>query len=198
MLISSEHIKTAVLCWFRFARQYHYVATEIGYWSADVAGATPTMLVEVEVKVSKSDFMRDFQKSKHAHYLKKMSNDPTWKYTWAPNKFFFAVPDHLEEFALKHLEETKSPYGLIVVRHEQGGHYPVDKAAYVAKQAKYLHRDPPKKGMFDTFLSRMSSAICIDAINAEMLRNHKEELKSLNDKLAKLPDIDPEVPDGLV
>lgn len=198
MLINSEHIKTAVMCWFRYARQYHYVCTEVGRWSADVAGANETILVEVEVKVSKSDFLRDYQKSKHHFYIKTFNKEQNTSYGWIPNKFFFAVPEHLEEFGLKHLEETKSPYGLIVVKDQQGGAYPVDKAAYVAKQAKFLHKDPPKKGIFEAFASRMSSALCINAINTELYCNHRDTLKNLNDQLAKLPDIEPEAENGVV
>lgn len=202
MLVNSDHIKTAILCWFRFGRQYHHIATEVGHWSADVVGADEKMLVEVEVKVSKSDFQRDFTKDKHRFYLNTFNKIEdkinSYYYKWIPNKFYFAVPEDLGEWAAAYLEEKQSPYGLVVIKHSRGGVYPIDKSTDVVRKAKYLHKDPPKKGVFTTILSRMSSALCIDQINAHSNQLARETLKNALDNLSKTPDIDPEEPNGTI
>jgi len=73
--------KIALLAYCRFARQMHYVATEVavpGGCIADVLASDGTNLMEYEVKVSMSDLSKDSEKPKHAIY------DPT-PITWDGN-----------------------------------------------------------------------------------------------------------------
>jgi hypothetical protein len=70
--------KIALLSYCRFARQMHYVATEVsvpGNALADVLASNGSNLIEYEVKISMSDLRGDKKKFKHFIY----SSEPiTW------------------------------------------------------------------------------------------------------------------------
>lgn len=68
--MDSTIAKTALLSYCRFARQYHYVATEvsIGEGLADVLASDGKNLVEYEIKVSLQDLLKDKEKPKHIVY----------------------------------------------------------------------------------------------------------------------------------
>lgn len=69
--MNSTEIKVALLSYCRFARQYHYVATEVsmpGDSLADVVASDGKNLVEYEIKISMSDLRADFGKFKHFIY----------------------------------------------------------------------------------------------------------------------------------
>jgi hypothetical protein len=69
-VMDSVTAKTALLQYCRFARQYHYVATEvsIGEGLADVLASDGKNLIEYEIKVSISDLLKDKEKPKHILY----------------------------------------------------------------------------------------------------------------------------------
>lgn len=76
--MTTQQAKIALLSYCRFARQYHYVATEVpvpGCCSADVLASNGNDLIEYEVKVSMSDLSKDSEKPKHAIYN---SSDIIW------------------------------------------------------------------------------------------------------------------------
>ncbi len=68
--MNSTEAKIALLQYCRFARQYHYVATEvsIGDGLADVLASDGKNLVEYEIKISLSDLLGDKKKPKHTIY----------------------------------------------------------------------------------------------------------------------------------
>ena len=68
---------------------------------ADVLVCTKQGYVtEIEIKVSKSDFLKDFEKP-HGHYDKRIT------------KYYFAVPEILEEFVKERLPDQ---WGLLVLK----------------------------------------------------------------------------------
>ena len=95
---------------------YELHHTYVFGWESDffaVAKQTD-YVIEVEIKVSRSDFKADFQKTTFHENINKHSylQDKTKKYK--PNKFAFACPDGLikpdeipPEYGLFYLEETK-------------------------------------------------------------------------------------------
>lgn len=74
LIMNSTEAKIALLSYCRFARQMHYVATEVsvpGDALADVLASDSKNLVEYEVKISMADLRNDSKKYKHLVY------DPT-------------------------------------------------------------------------------------------------------------------------
>lgn len=101
-------IKTALLHYLRYTRQC-FVATEVSYLYgiADVVYIPKKKedVNEIEIKVSKTDFLKDFIKKEHKHECLQSNNRII-------NYFYFCVPITLKEFALEQLKDL--PYGLYV------------------------------------------------------------------------------------
>lgn len=113
---NSEHLKAALFDYFRFNRNMHCVTeTPVFYRDTeDFVAFTKEEVYCVEVKVDKQDFLNDF-KTKQKH-VRGMQYD----------KFYFCVPESLEEFVLDYLKAYPG-YGLIVVS---------DNAVTVKRNAK--------------------------------------------------------------
>jgi len=108
--MNANEVKTKVLHYWRFTRNgYNYIATEAGKFKSDILVSNEKEIIECETKISRADLRNDFKKKKHAIYKK-----PTaWYAKWLPNKFYFAVPPKLTEYALELVEGTY--YGVIEV-----------------------------------------------------------------------------------
>lgn len=178
--MNSSQMKMCVLCWFRFKKRWNYVATEVGGFNADVVGANSQYLYEVEVKVNKRDFTADFQKSKHEIY-KNHDSVSSWGKGWIPNKFFFAVPEDMVDFALEQLKDYDK-YGLVTVSWKDWWRNPQIKTI---KQAKFMHKRPTSKKALDLILLRMSSEICGHYIKNEAERNKTSAINKIVEKLCK-------------
>lgn len=149
-VLKSDEIKTKVLHYLRFKRDYSLVATEAGKKkknNADVLASNFKDIVEVEVKISKSDLKNDFQKMKHARYA-----SPRTQYT--PNRFYFAVPKDLVEVALELTEGTK--YGVMEVSDKPLKNYTKESYVTVKKAAQVLKEKYCKK-LEHEMLMRLSS-----------------------------------------
>jgi hypothetical protein len=82
------------------------MATEVGRYNSDFLVKRKDQLIEVEIKVSKSDLNNDFKKDKHRIYESGRS-------FWTPNQFYFAVPESIAEYAAAKIAGTK--YGLLII-----------------------------------------------------------------------------------
>lgn len=123
----AQYITAAVVNYWRFKRQMSGVATEVGYYASDVLAYNDKgQVFETEVKVSKSDFKREFKKIKHD------SKDNT-----APTKFYFAVPEAMSKWAKEYLDEKKSGWGLIKVG-DWNGNGPCVENVKIVKNSKKL------------------------------------------------------------
>jgi len=109
----------ACLHYFRFQRSFSFIATEVGYFSADFMAIEPktNRFIEVEIKTTKQDLIADFKKRKHDLYLRKGDNESFRGSSWVPREFFFAVPSYLEEYATNVIEDM--PYGLMIYTHHE-------------------------------------------------------------------------------
>jgi len=87
-------------------------------------------ILEIEVKVSKSDFRADFKKRKHEHYEKADILPPVRYGIRFPNYFYFAVPEGLISPS-----EIPEKYGLIYVNPNRSF-----EPVIVVKKAKLLHK----------------------------------------------------------
>lgn len=124
--LTSTDLKLALLEYFRFKRQAICVDE---CQNVDIMIDTGKEIIEIETKISKSDLKADLKKTigrtkKHDAYANPRSN------SWLkPNKFYFCVPDYLEEFALKFAKDINPKYGVFVFDSEihnrqlSRGHY---------------------------------------------------------------------------
>ena len=71
-------------------------------------GSSGKEIIECEVKISLADLKQDYVKRKHNVYRNIKSYN-----RWCPNKFYFAVPQHLSQDAIAITKGT--PYGVMVV-----------------------------------------------------------------------------------
>ena len=104
--LNSELIKALILSKARFAHQLKFMATEVGAFNADVLYIDKKdQLIEVEVKISKSDLINDFKKRKHLYF------DSPNQQEFTPHYFYFCTPEFLIDDAQEILKDTK--YGLL-------------------------------------------------------------------------------------
>lgn len=167
------------------------VATECGYWNADVMGIDEKSAVELEIKISKSDLKADFTKKadKHLMYM----NPELTKFT--PNKFYFLVTKELEFEAIKLVEEKAPRYGVLVyeekVKQPKPGLKRKRKRSKtkglkgeirLAKKAYNLHENPPSPQLMDNVLTRASSELCRVYIDWQELSDRLDSLQDKEDK----------------
>lgn len=165
-MLSTPEMKYYVLSYYRFQRQYPIAATEVqvfGNYIADVlASDLSTEFVEVEIKISESDMLADFQhkSEKHTAYLdsvlhKEGSLLSKKESLTIPNKFMYAVPKELRKFSIDLVKGT--PYGLIVVDPDNSA-LANNSFIKVVKHSDIINRIYPKD-LERRSLMRMSSEI---------------------------------------
>lgn len=181
----SKRLKTLALCWLRFEKQMPLVATEAGYWNADVMGIDPKNCIEIEVKVSKQDLNSDLTNKRNKHFMYKNPEQTKW----TPNQFYFMVPKELEADAIKLCLEKAPQYGVIVARNiiksrRVKGTKRISKKErshgsrlYVAKRATKLHLNEPSPELKDKVLKRASSELCRAYLSYEELYDLTESQK---------------------
>lgn len=115
----TQKIKYCLLQQYGFKKGY-YVCTELQYslGIADVFCISKNYkkreLIDIEVKISKADFLNDFKKKELKHQQFKQLIEESIDETRTPMKFYFCVPHELTEFCLQYLNEKKfDNYGLI-------------------------------------------------------------------------------------
>ena len=193
--MNSEYLKACLVSYFRFKRGVSLLATECGWFSADVLFVRKQRLHEVEIKTSWSDFKADFKKPKHEFFLKGVVHPSMKEMVYAkdnngryilengyakrvgkklcsvykcsnPHYFSFAVPEVLGEKILKELESNYPEYGLYSISDLP--YYP--NAVRVLKRPRLLHNNKLSGRIKKTILARLSS---------EMARERIKHLESL-------------------
>lgn len=109
-------IKSALLHYLRFKKQC-FVATEVSLHlgNADILyiPKTKTDIYEIEIKISKTDFLKEWNKKEFKHkclnssYINNLNNPQI-------NYFSFCVPEELKDFALEQIKDK--PYGLFIFK----------------------------------------------------------------------------------
>lgn len=129
------------------------VCTEVGAFNADVIGLNTEICIEVEVKRTRSDLLRDFtnKKTKHYVYNKGFSNSP-----FMPNYFYYLVPESLGPKALEIVKEKSLVAGLAVLLE---GDLQLGKNIQVLAKAKKIHDAKPKHRLVQNAMLRMSSEL---------------------------------------
>lgn len=148
----SRDMKYQALKWLRLDQRCMFIATEVGQYNADVLGINEKKIVEIEVKISMTDFKNDFKKPKHEQYSKAGYFTEAWYKAWVPTHFYFAVLDEMvepvKEFLDKHKGELTNAYGVINAKDWS-----------VVRRAKWLHKDPPSNRVKCTTALRMGSEL---------------------------------------
>ena len=173
----SDEIKLELMKYFRFQRSYNCVCSE-GINNADVNAYNGTSLVEVEVKISKADFKKEFQTEvkldnrwkiyKHRNY-----SEPH-KHIMAgyivPNRFYMCVPVKLAEWAADYLKDKNQKYGLLYYDTEKfNGHYHI----FTKKPARNIHNEEQSNSRIYLDMSRRTSNELITA-KENFLKNYRE------------------------
>lgn len=93
--MTAEHLKAAALCWLRYTRKYPLIISERTLWSdwiPDALGVTHDRhLVEVEVKISVSDFRADAHKKRALLQAAGM-----WRGPVVARKYYLVAPQIAE------------------------------------------------------------------------------------------------------
>lgn len=183
-------LKLEALAWFRYGRRWPYVATEVGYFNADVLASDGKKLVEIEVKKTKADFANDFKNKSYKHMV--YSAPGEIPRSWVPNQLYFFVPAKLREEALKLLDENKSPAGLVVlVKPLEGLMWsPRQRHVEVVRKPKDLHSKPVPAKVLEKLVHRMASDLITTKLKLENLARDGtvtgEVLLNLEDALKTL------------
>jgi hypothetical protein len=182
--MNAIQLKTALLSFFRFQRQWAYVNTESGDFYADVLTSNKKKLVEIEIKVKHNDIFAEFKKPKHHQYrsfVEKGAKPINRRTQWIPNEYYFAVPEHLLD-TLRHQLEEWPEYGIIVVAHNGWG----IAEANIIKKAKTIHNNEPTPDVLNSMIKRMGSDLItlyqkreLEPIMAnQMIRANRELMES--------------------
>lgn len=163
----SDIIKLDLMKFLRFQKQYDCVCSE-GVNNADISAIKNQKLIEIEIKISKSDFKNELKHKswKHDKYkdLQALKNTDWMR---IPNKFFFCVPQEMEEWVLKEIENINFKYGLIVWQ---------EGFVYIRRQALHIHNDKLNNFVLIEFCKRITSEL----INLKIQTNNdKQELEAL-------------------
>ena len=144
MKIDSKQFKWALIEYFKYDRGFDLIATEV--LNCDVMAVSKKEVIDIEIKISKSDFLADFKKHKHYKYNQLLKDSA---YSWnncGPNKFYFAVIPELVDFVVDFIKANTTEYECVskygVISFNESGQL------YVAKNANILQ---PK---FSEFLKR--------------------------------------------
>lgn len=155
--ISSLHLKTSLLYYFRFKRGY--LCCDEVYSGcrekADILIDTKKSIYEIEIKTNKADLYKEKKKKKH-----KVDSFR------GANKFYLCVPTNLVPFALKWIQDVNPKYGLIQFDTqyyiERKARYNIthwDKCLRFRKQALNLHKEY-NIILRQNMIKRLPSALC--------------------------------------
>lgn len=156
--LNAKFIKLQLMKYFRFDRGYIFVCTE-GINKSDINALDKNSLIEVEVKISKSDFLREFDgKSRIKSYKHKVLQGlikPRKGYI-VPNYYMFCVTPELESFAIEYLKQYPN-YGLLVCGEKRV----FNKRSHIfsVKKAKKIHSTPPSDTVFYKIGQRVQSEL---------------------------------------
>jgi len=159
--ITSQHLKAALMAYFRFKRQW-LCADEVcyGYNRADLIVITNNGSLEVEIKVNKFDLINGEENKTTGYRFYGAKKHKHWSIN-NTNKFALCVPEDLEEEAQKWIQATNKNYGLFIYLDNQRWY---KNRIYVKRSAKLLHSETSKVEWKDKIIKRLCSARANDLI----------------------------------
>ena len=182
-------IKTALLHYYGFGKGM-YCCTELSYSLGDAdIFAIPKFnndkpksneLIEVEVKISKSDLMNEFKEDKHTKNNKYLTFESKNISFAMPNKFYICVPEDLVDYCKQQLDIHNRDYvGILMYKprwanDNRGKWLKLDESISVVRKAKKIYKDVDNKTYF-YFLFAM-----INRLRNDNLGFHKERYFDTN------------------
>jgi hypothetical protein len=146
--MTANQIKNRVMAYFRYVQSYSYVATEC--WDADVIASNGSNMIEVEVKISWDDYVREWKKYK---YLLKWANPGLHSGRLNPNRRYFAAPADLAKRIAADISVRNHAYGVISIPDD------VNAKLQIIKRGKSLHADPINPKALLDIVKRNSSEL---------------------------------------
>lgn len=156
----SDILKVELMKYFRYEKGMVFVCSE-GINCSDINAINDKCLVEVEVKISKADFRREFEaatlnngnywkEKKHQFYAHPEQAFSSYK---IPNKYYFCVPDEMAAWAMEYLKDKNPKYGLLA--YDETLH----KANKIKllKGARQLQKEPPSPLIWRMIGQRVTS-----------------------------------------
>jgi hypothetical protein len=150
----TKFIKLQLLKYWRFDRQYIFCCTE-GINNSDINAINNKYLIEVEIKISKSDFLSEFNgKSRiksykhkiYSSFLTKNAKIKPKKGYIIPNYYYFCTTNELKNVVLEYINEFYPKYGLLIC----DTHRQFNKKSNIicVKKPKLLTEDKPNLNLF--------------------------------------------------
>lgn len=182
----ADRIKLELMKYYRFKRGFEVCCTE-GIFHADFNALDNDKLIEVEIKISKSDFKHEFvedmskknfsmTKFKKHQYYAGVKTLNKWCYSM-PNYFYFCVPEEMVQFAAAEIMKHNKKYGLIAYNPNPK---PYEELIRVALTAQKLTTEPPNESTKRAIIKRVTS----EMINAkESAYCFLEDLEIATEKL---------------
>jgi hypothetical protein len=138
----SEHVQKYLYEHSNIYQACNYNKT--GYQEADILAVTKALLVtEIEIKVSRSDFIADFKKS-YKHII--LSGRINTQFSKIPNRFYYACPS-----CLIYEQDIPEYAGLIWVSD--------NGSVEVKKKAPLLHKEKAGIKLMDGMLSNLTAKV---------------------------------------
>lgn len=187
--MNADNIKVAVASYYRYKEQSPVVAFEASAYLRNYGSDMADVLVlrrdfrfiEVEAKISMSDFHRDKEKLKH-RFINMQDK------FYLPNYFYFAVPVDLANKVSFECDQLFTYAGVIGVRSTVTGYsrngkdYSLEEdLVTIYRRAKLLHPEALKFVHIASLVKHQSGTLCRLARDLEKakekIRNYQELLK---------------------
>ena len=170
-------VHAEAMAWLRYVKKCPLVATEVGYWSADVLGVDGDKSIELEIKKSKADLLAEFRNKATKHYL--YGNCPEKGTKSVPSYLYFFVPLELASVALEVITEKAPKAGLAVLKYPTGTGSArwAGQGVEVLKRPVRLHKGKVSAAMLRALTLRMGSELVSLRLALENLK--KQELTEL-------------------
>lgn len=155
----TNFIKLQVMKYFRYNKQYTFVCTEC-INNSDISAINDTNLVEVEIKISKSDFLKEFDNSSRIKKLKHnvLQNNLNRKTYIKPNYFYFATTRELAPYIKNYLIDNDIKYyGILVC--EENRIFNTRSHISVYYKPKKIHSKKPNLTIFYKIGKRVQSEL---------------------------------------
>jgi hypothetical protein len=138
---------------------------------ADVVGCNDSQVVEVEVKISRSDFRNDFINKAAKFWMYQECGTKTHR---IPNYMFYLVPENLREYGLQVLKEQFPAAGLLVYRPDLN--IGPGNNIEIARGSTKLHTNRPTPQFIHEVFMRTSSELAGSKLALAKLNREVEQM----------------------
>lgn len=145
-MMTANELKTYIIGYLRFKRHIKICATEVNFADIIAYDSSRNKLIEIETKVSKQDFLNDFNKPKHKRTTRRA------------NLFYFGVTHDIRDFVCQYLAEHNSPYGVISYDEFAYEHDLIPQRIGIYRGANLLNNDD-NRIIKEDLINRMASEI---------------------------------------